>query len=356
MSEGNTIQGLSSALLGANLNTTATNNDDAAAAQNASRVTIDIKQPLIPSSVLRVLYEKGVALEHQIGNEFTEFKEPLGFPYDDRIQGNIRQRGEIRTHLETSRHNGANRYVTSERPVSTANTFTDRKTGETFKLNELGYEETVKFIIDNRVSNGRYELTPGGQIKDTSTNTVFEDGSVGFQLQTFVISRLQDQIKEINELISRLTLLNDWVTQNQITKDNSDQIWHVNLKGNSEGRYTDFMVNNGFGSQEARRKFMINTNNDFVKWLGITKFAKQVDGNAVFGDGRFGSGEDKARVSSTSFTNATERMRNLVKEKSTQAEQLGTDFQTRNSRYNAVIEAMTNYTKSYFGAVKNFVS
>lgn len=350
MSDVNSTSGLSPMALLTALNTSSVINDDAAAAQNASRPTIDIKNPLIPTAVLSSLYKQGVALEHQVGDEFKVYKDPLDKTHRDEIQNYL---------------NNRTRYSKD------GDLYTDKKTGVKFKLDQLGYEEKVKLIIDNRVDKGRYELTPGGQIKDTNTGTVFEEGTVGFQLQTFVISRLQDQIKDINGVISRLTVLNDWVTQNQITdKDNENQSWDTGIDASNvvanlynPGRYPQFMISEGYSAQQAK-EFIIDTNNEFVAWLGITKNAKTFEKEiafqkgkfAVFDTGRMTNDVVGVRVSSTTFTNATERMRNLVKEKSTQAEQLGTDFQSRNSRFNAVIEAMTNYTKTYFGAVKNFVS
>ena len=347
MSDVSNPSSLSAAASMTALNSSTVANDDTAAAQNASRLTIDITNPLIPTSVLRALYEKGITLEYQIGDEFKEYENPLPNKYQQ----------EINQYLNSSRYTALS-----------GNRYRDNKTGVTFRPGDMEHEDRIRFIIDNRVDRGLYELTPGGQIKqvkNTAGNNlnpprIFEEAELGFQLQTFVIGRLQDQIKEINELIGNLTLLNDWITQNQIThEDNTDQVWHTELWTNSEGSYKTFMERQGYPNwpeSTKARDFMIKTNNDFVGWLGITKNAEKVSNFAAFGTGKFDPNEWRARVSSTSFTNATEKMRNLVKEKSTQAEQLGTDFQTRNSRYNAVIEAMTNYTKTYFGAVKNFVS
>ena len=107
-------------------------------------------------------------------------------------------------------------------------------------------------------------------------------------------------------------------------------------------------------NQGEAKNFMINTNNRVIDWLDDIESTNA--NPPVFGEGRLSGSNNTVFVRSSTFTDATERMRNVVKEKSTQADQLGTAFQTRNSRFNAMIEAMTNFTKTYFGAVKNFVS
>lgn len=61
-----------------------------------------------------------------------------------------------------------------------------------------------------------------------------------------------------------------------------------------------------------------------------------------------------AEIYPSTFKNAAETIRNIIRERSTQTEQLNVDFSTINSKYNSVTEAMSSFIKSHYTMLLGF--
>lgn len=247
---------------------------------------------------------------------------------------------------------------------------------------EVGNTKLTAAQIQAGVDSGRFTVGDGGYIYDNGVK--IDTNKVGFELQTAVISKLHKDVAELNDLLSMLTILDGWA-QDAIADDDSDQAVWTSLRHSNGSDDEGFQAYIGAkdatydGSPKTAEAFYVEANNAYVNWMVSNPQAaptpvseaervKRRDPTNPFRELdpvkpnlQFGTHTMTESVSNyvltyaIDFSDASERVRNLVKEKSTQAEQLSTDFQTRNSRFNAMMEAMSNYAQTYFDALQSLI-
>ncbi|RJG42767.1 hypothetical protein [Motilimonas pumila] len=227
--------------------------------------------------------------------------------------------------------------------LKSSNQVTIGSNGEVVFNDPSDMEQYLKYI----------ELSAGGSL--IFNGTELSSDTVGYELQTLVISDIQEDISALNQLVTDLSSLDTWLQdEEKIEKNGKITIDCYD----TDGSYYKAMTEQ-FPSLSAadRKSFLHDTNNSYVEWMGLSVSTSNDPGT----DYRFGTHKleihgRNMEIYANDFSNAQEEIRNLVKEKSTQAEQLSTDFQTRNSRYNSLVEAMSSYASTYFDALKGLNS
>lgn len=223
--------------------------------------------------------------------------------------------------------------------------------GETLRY-QVGNSNYTEAQIQTMVDNGRITLTTGGGL--ALDGTALDQDKIGYELQTKVIDKLQDEISQLNQLVSDLALLDTWLQdEDKIESDGKISFDRLNTTSTYYKGMEEELPNS---SESDRKNFIANVNNDYMDWMGISG-SWSSDPNASY---RFATNKLEVHgrhmtIYKNDFSNAMEQVRNLVKEKSTQAEQLSTDFQSRNSRYNTLVEAMSSYASTFYDALKGLI-
>jgi len=224
--------------------------------------------------------------------------------------------------------------------------------GNTLKY-EFGANEYTEAQLQTMVDNGRVTVTSGGNLMLDGTE--IDNANVGTEIQTKVIDMLQNDISDLNDLVSRLGILDNWLQSESDIEDKGEHTFEPNK---DSGGYYDAMKAADPSLNNYTVDWVIrDANNDYLKWMEISASdSSDKDATYRWSAVKMTSDAQHIKMQTNDFTNAMEQIRNLVKEKSTQAEQLSTEFQTRNSSFNSLIEAMSSYTKVYNEASKTLLT
>ncbi len=223
--------------------------------------------------------------------------------------------------------------------------------GETLRY-QVGNSNYTEAQIQTMVDNGRITLTTGGGL--ALDGTALDQDKIGYELQTKVIDKLQDEISQLNQLVSDLALLDTWLQdEDKIESDGKISFDRLNTTSTYYKGMEEELPNS---SESDRKNFIANVNNDYMDWMGISgSWSNDPNASYRFATNKLEVHGRHMTIYKNDFSNAMEQVRNLVKEKSTQAEQLSTDFQSRNSRYNTLVEAMSSYASTFYDALKGLI-
>ncbi len=220
------------------------------------------------------------------------------------------------------------------------------------RYNPLTEQQRTDKSIEDRVNSGEFRILDSGEIQ-WNGRTLSED-QVGFEVQSVLIKKSREKIEQLNDLLERISRLKD-ILKVKYKQEFDDpgfvKMWDFQMDGDkATGQQND----DPHFIQELENIIPDYRNNVGKEIWENGRGIPEVDeyGN----ENRHEIDHTWYKVTLSAIDNASEQVRNLIKKNSTQAEQLSVDFNTTNSRFNGLTEAMSNYIKSYYEAIKGFVS